>query len=71
MEDRFKINWSEESKGIKTISITGYSYQLDGWHNDFLKQYPKSKYNTRIITSIGHENGLVTRTVSRSIRKKN
>ena len=69
MEDRFKINWSENSRGYNTLSITGYSYQLDAWQSDFMKKYPKSKFETRVVTSIEHSNGLVTRTISRRINK--
>ena len=50
MKDSFKINWSETSKGYNTVSITGYSYQIDAWQVDFLKKYPKSEFETKIIT---------------------
>ena len=70
MKDSFKINWSETSKGYNTISITGYSYQLDAWQAGFLKEYPKSKFETKVITSINHSDGLVTRTVSRRVSEK-
>ena len=70
MEDRFKINWTETSKGYSTLSVTGYSYQIDSWQSDYLKKYPKSKFETRIVTSIDHSDGLVTRTISRKVKEK-
>jgi len=70
MEDKFKINWSETKSGCNTVSVTGYSYQVEAWQSDLLKTYPESKLNTKVVSNIEHSNGLVTIAVSRRIKKE-
>ena len=63
--DRFKINWTERVKGSVVTSITGYSYQLKSWKENYISKYSVSKYDTKVLAEIPNSDGTVTMTISR------
>jgi hypothetical protein len=65
--DKFRINWTERSRGNVIISVTGYSYQVANWKDQYLKEYSPKDYNTKVLAKIPNNDGTVTVTVSRKI----
>lgn len=63
--DKFKINWTERSKESVITSVTGYSYQLKSWKEDYLSKYNKMNYDTKILAEISNSDGTITMTISR------
>ena len=64
--DKFKINWTERSRGCVVTSVTGYTYQVDAWKRDYFKQYSPKAYKTRIITKMSNDDNTITITMSRT-----
>ena len=62
---KFRINWTERSRGNVIISVTGYSYQVVSWKDQYLKEYSPKDYNTKVLAKIPNKDGTVTVTVSR------
>ena len=69
MTDAFRINWTERSRGLLTTSATGYSYQINAWTKDYLREYDPKSYNTKVVTKIENEDNTVTVTVTRKLGK--
>ena len=63
--DKFRINWAEKSRGSVIISVTGYSYQIANWKEQYLKEYSPKDFNTKVLAKIPNNDGTVTVTVSR------
>ena len=75
--DRFKVNWTERTRHRSDkdpsriiTSITGYSYQIDGWKRDYFKEFHPKMFDTKIMTKILNEDNTVTITISRLERAK-
>lgn len=73
--DRFKINWTEKTRGKNPgdpttliTSITGYDYQIDNWKRNYFKEFEPKKYKTKVMTKIFNADDTVTITVSRLIK---
>ena len=64
--DKFKINWTERTRGNVITSVTGYTYQVDAWKRDYLKQYNSKTYKTRVITKMSNDDNTITITMSRT-----
>jgi len=64
--DKFKINWTERTRGNVITSVTGYAYQVDAWKKDYFKQYSSKIYESRVITKMGNDDNTITITVSRT-----
>ena len=64
--DSFKINWTEKSRNRIVTSVTGYSYQVNSWKSDYFREYRPKVYNTKVLTTVDDERGMITMTVSRS-----
>ncbi|MAG27759.1 hypothetical protein CMI47_19695 [Candidatus Pacearchaeota archaeon] len=70
--DKFKVNWTERVRGRLSseptrivTSVTGYSYQIDSWQKDYLKEFTSKLYKTKVITKINNDDSTVTITISR------
>jgi hypothetical protein len=67
--DRFKVNWTEHSRGCVTTSVTGFEYQISGWKRDYLLRYNGKSFNAKVLAKINNKDGTVTMTVSRRLTK--
>ena len=67
--DRFKVNWTERSRGILTTSVTGFQYQIKSWKRDYFDEYDEKNFGTRVVAELSNDDGTVTITVSRKINK--
>jgi hypothetical protein len=65
--DKFKINWTERSRGRLITSVTGYSYQLKTWKNDYIKKYSAKNYYTKVLAEVPNPDGTITMTISREL----
>ncbi len=63
--DKFRINWTERNRGNIITSVTGYSYQVANWKEQYIREFSNKDYDTKVIAKIPNSDGTVTITVSR------
>jgi len=75
--DSFKVNWTERIRGKSpqdygevVTSVTGYTYQVDSWKRDYLKEYDPKLFKTRVVTKMVNDDSTITITVSRLNRPR-